>query len=161
MYILLTPASEGTTSSLDQSMSHDAFLYFFAEKFDLKTACESFILTYKLIQVVFRPLRDLICIFQYQKIFFLMFYFNIWIIVYILPSSCEFGCMGLRVLSVQKLFLWWCDTAVPGAGAVCPLDTGVVVSLASVHLLLNHQVCPQTLLRSGNRTGQGRTADDL
>lgn len=69
--------------------------------------------------------------------------------------------MTLRVLSVQELLLGRCDAAVPGAGAVRPLDAGVVVGLASVHLLLDHQVRPQTLLRGGDLAGQRGTAHDL
>lgn len=67
----------------------------------------------------------------------------------------------LRVLSIEELLLGWCNTAVPGAGAVRPLDAGVVVGLTSVYLLLDHQVCPQTLLRSRDLTGQRRTAHNL
>lgn len=67
----------------------------------------------------------------------------------------------LGVLGIQELLLGRCDAAVPGAGAVRPLDAGVVVGLASVHLLLDHQVRPQTLLRSGDLTGQRGTAHNL
>lgn len=67
----------------------------------------------------------------------------------------------LRVLSVKELLLGRCDATVPGAGAVCPLDAGVMVGLASVYLLLDHQVCPQTLLRGGDLTGQRGTEQNL
>lgn len=67
----------------------------------------------------------------------------------------------LRLLAVQELLLGWGDAAVPGAGVVRPLDAGVVVGLASVHLLIDHQVGPQTLLRSRDLTGQRGTAHDL
>lgn len=67
----------------------------------------------------------------------------------------------LRVLGVQEVLLGWRHAAVPGAGAVRPLDAGVVVGLAPVHLLLDHQVRPQALLRGRDLTGQGRAAHDL
>lgn len=44
---------------------------------------------------------------------------------------------------------------------VRPLDAGVVVGLATVDQLLNHQVRPQTLFWGGDLAGQGGAAHDL
>lgn len=85
-----------------------------------------------------------------------------WNCVHLSPSgsaACSRMCLG--VLGIQELLFGWCDAAVPGAGAVCPLDAGVMVGLATVHLLLDHQVCPQALLRSRDFTGQRGTAHNL
>lgn len=95
-----------------------------------------------------------------------IFFFSQWNRLHLSPSGCAVGSHAceshdLRVLSVQELLLGRCNAAVPGAGAVRPLDAGVVVGLASVHLLLDHQVRPQTLLRGGDLTGQRGTAHDL
>lgn len=68
---------------------------------------------------------------------------------------------GLRIASVQELLLGRRDAAVPGAGVIRPLDAGVVLSLPAIHLLVDHQVGPQTLLRRGDLTGQGGAAHNL
>jgi len=68
---------------------------------------------------------------------------------------------SLRVFHIQKLFLGWCDSTVPGTGAVSSLDAGVVVGLAPVNYLLRHPICPQTLLWGVDLTWESRTACDL
>lgn len=85
----------------------------------------------------------------------LIFYFNCLVSIYL----CHVA--DLRVLCIQKLLLGRGNTTVPRAGAVCSLDTSVMVGLASVHLLLDHQVRPETLLRGWDLTGQRGTAHNL
>lgn len=151
-------------TSLDQSMSHDAVLLF------LQSSCVweqplSLSKHKEWQRVVFRPAG------HFRHISF-AFFFNYlkkkkitlfhWNCVHLSPSgsaACSRMCLG--VLGIQELLFGWCDAAVPGAGAVCPLDTGVMVGLATVHLLLDHQVCPQALLRSRDFTGQRGTAHNL
>lgn len=153
-------------TSLDQSMSHDAVLLF------LQSCCVweqplSLSKHKEWQRVVFRPAGHFCHI-----SFAFFFFFNYkkkkkitlfhWNCVHLSPSgsaACSRMCLG--VLGIQELLFGWCDAAVPGAGAVCPLDAGVMVGLATVHLLLDHQVCPQALLRSRDFTGQRGTAHNL
>lgn len=74
---------------------------------------------------------------------------------------CQTSPVPLRVAAVQELLLGRGNAAVPGAGVIRPLDAGVVLGLAAVHLLVDHQVGPQTLLRRGDLTGQGGAAHNL
>lgn len=67
----------------------------------------------------------------------------------------------LRIFIVQELFLWWSTSTVPSTRTISSLDAGVVFRLASVNELLRHPVCPQTLLRAADLTGEGHAAGDL
>lgn len=68
---------------------------------------------------------------------------------------------GLRVLDVEKLLLGGRRPAVPGAGAVAPLDAGEELGLVPVDVLLGDPVHPQALVRRGDVAGDHGAARDL
>lgn len=114
------------------------------------------------LKVVIRPAGNLSHIIYQKNHFARCCYLKFqWNRLHLFSSGQSGAPSDLRVVGVQELLLGRCDAAIPGAGAVCPLDAGVVVGLASVHLLLDHQVRPQTLLRSRDLAGQRGTAHDL
>lgn len=159
---------EEVTSSLDQSMSYDATLFVLTETLSLRTTSEpQDNRVRERPKIVLRAARHFSHIyFNIQKhvcLMVLCFISMEWF-TFIFVKLCHKhsgAAAGLRVLHVQELLLGWCNTAVPGAGAVRPFHTGVVVGLASVHLLLDHQVRPKALLWSRDLTGQRGTAHDL
>ena len=67
----------------------------------------------------------------------------------------------LGFLDVHELLLGRCRSSVPGTGTITPLDAGKVFGLWSADALLNHPVCPQTLLRGADHTGDGGAPCDL
>lgn len=71
------------------------------------------------------------------------------------------GGVKLRFLDVQEVLLGRGGAAVPGAGAVAPLDAGKVFGLVPDDVVVHHPVRPQAFRLRVDGAGDGVTAVDL